>query len=1308
LGENNEYLIAARDLKLQEITNSGEQAKALAEVEEEYRKIILSALDYKQLKLDEKFQKDTIAIGENADALSKLSAAYKANSAAIAYQKDPLPEDPWIKHYANKEKIAEETEKQIAKTAYDEQKKANDKIEKIYEHMWDSIQDSFADTLYGMFEDGIADWASFFDSILKSFEKLLAQMVAAMITSEIMSWFTGEGGVSGVSSIASFFSSESGAASSGMESLLSAASTLASAYEYGSVAVAYLAEALGFTSVAAESAAAALAVQQTSTAAAAAAMESLAASTASAEAVVTTGSASTSGAAGASAVGVASGAAALLAALYVVGEYGDSFFGHSPIQGYTPEQMESLLRAEEQGFIELSEELKTNFKATILGIYDMQESAVSYMANISGDYNAEQQKMMDATKQTQAALLNLTMAEYDYLKAQQKAVEAAAYEKDASLVGFGYDYEKEAVVKISLEIAEDATIPIEQKMYQLGFVASKTGWESEATMAMIAEFSDQGIPWETINQSLIDYGLFESDVYKRIYAEYNGQGYKGLGDWEQMNAALNEQGVSTDVIKTVQAYWEGNVTYDEFLTFLNSYSGLDQETINRIVGTIDPSDEWDNLVIPVDAPESIPLEMPDMAGKASGGPVSGGTPYVVGERGPELFMPQSSGHILSNENMRRLLGAGIKGYASGTTDPLPGTQDWWEANPPSEQDISGATDSASSAFETLAEWESAYAKELEKMLGIDNEVGDELKRINEYYAEQNEIALKLNASSEQLLQLEEDKLAAQQKVIQDWETEVMDYYNEMMSTQSELSKSLAEVSEYFAEATETAIAAGLSEEDLAKLRQAETDITQKMIADASQEYANYVNSMLGNTSAMENQIADVNEKFDEYIKTAEELGASTETLTGIQQDQSEIIDKIVSESAKELVQSFFDIDLALLSWAQRMQGVSEQVVAFNELMAWRQQHGFSGDGEEDILDFQGMDATTIDLYVAELSKYTQAVSNALEATYEALSKVKDSIAKSREEIALEGMTSEQQAQHYLQKAYMGYAELSSTNVEDIPAATQEIHDNLMRYYDLEKQAITDRHQTEIEKIKEKHQVEIQNIEAVRQKLFDLTYSKFNLQLPKQRVEQATEDYATLLAAAQTGDAAAMSKYLAFVDTYLASAQEAYSSSEAYQQIYAQVIKDMEGLDTHKGQTIEEITAEQNSLIDAQTKAMESELAVLNATTLEGLNALEYTVDNTMTQVYTTLLQIHETLLYLISLGYSADAGGGMGGGYRAGGYADPEIKDLLRDIVAAQSSKQRVEIRLDSGRTLTGEMRAIADDLDQARAEKRIKNRTYR
>lgn len=45
---------------------------------------------------------------------------------------------------------------------------------------------------------------------------------------------------------------------------------------------------------------------------------------------------------------------------------------------------------------------------------------------------------------------------------------------------------------------------------------------------------------------------------------------------------------------------------------------------------------------------------------ASGGPVSGGVPYVVGERGPELFMPSSNGKIIPNH---RLNGLGAGGNA---------------------------------------------------------------------------------------------------------------------------------------------------------------------------------------------------------------------------------------------------------------------------------------------------------------------------------------------------------------------------------------------------------------------------------------------------------------------------------------------------------------------------------------------------------------------------------------------------------------------------------------------------------------------
>ncbi len=37
-----------------------------------------------------------------------------------------------------------------------------------------------------------------------------------------------------------------------------------------------------------------------------------------------------------------------------------------------------------------------------------------------------------------------------------------------------------------------------------------------------------------------------------------------------------------------------------------------------------------------------------LQGRASGGPVAGGTPYMVGENGPELFMSNTGGNIVPN------------------------------------------------------------------------------------------------------------------------------------------------------------------------------------------------------------------------------------------------------------------------------------------------------------------------------------------------------------------------------------------------------------------------------------------------------------------------------------------------------------------------------------------------------------------------------------------------------------------------------------------------------------------------------------
>jgi hypothetical protein len=59
-----------------------------------------------------------------------------------------------------------------------------------------------------------------------------------------------------------------------------------------------------------------------------------------------------------------------------------------------------------------------------------------------------------------------------------------------------------------------------------------------------------------------------------------------------------------------------------------------------------------------------------LPGRALGGPVSGGTPYLVGERGPELFVPQVSGGIVPNNSVGSFMSG--RGSDSGRGSVLRG------------------------------------------------------------------------------------------------------------------------------------------------------------------------------------------------------------------------------------------------------------------------------------------------------------------------------------------------------------------------------------------------------------------------------------------------------------------------------------------------------------------------------------------------------------------------------------------------------------------------------------------------------------
>src|SRR5690606_16667076 len=65
-------------------------------------------------------------------------------------------------------------------------------------------------------------------------------------------------------------------------------------------------------------------------------------------------------------------------------------------------------------------------------------------------------------------------------------------------------------------------------------------------------------------------------------------------------------------------------------------------------------------------------------GRAMGGPVQAGRAYVVGERGPELFVPRQSGTVVPNEAMARPVVLNIPAPPP-SPDPFVAARDaWWQ------------------------------------------------------------------------------------------------------------------------------------------------------------------------------------------------------------------------------------------------------------------------------------------------------------------------------------------------------------------------------------------------------------------------------------------------------------------------------------------------------------------------------------------------------------------------------------------------------------------------------------------------------
>jgi len=143
-------------------------------------------------------------------------------------------------------------------------------------------------------------------------------------------------------------------------------------------------------------------------------------------------------------------------------------------------------------------------------------------------------------------------------------------------------------------------------------------------------------------RNLVEAGGFLSpDLAVRAYAQAMEEYIKATGGAISANDALSDS--TKALLQDIRTAAEGfareltDVFFDATKSIGDMFKSL-AETIAKALFT--------NLVTgPLIEGILGGLNIP---GRAAGGPVTGGSPYIVGERGPELFVPRQSGSIIPN------------------------------------------------------------------------------------------------------------------------------------------------------------------------------------------------------------------------------------------------------------------------------------------------------------------------------------------------------------------------------------------------------------------------------------------------------------------------------------------------------------------------------------------------------------------------------------------------------------------------------------------------------------------------------------
>lgn len=239
-----------------------------------------------------------------------------------------------------------------------------------------------------------------------------------------------------------------------------------------------------------------------------------------------------------------------------------------------------------------------------------------------------------ATQRMHDALAALDIEALNYAE-QAESIRNASAEQLAQQQALTTEYYRQAE---ALRMITEREAERERASDDLRTVMRDLYGETDANKAKLGEY-------EAILDMAFKNGTIDAKLYSEALAGVRFK-YSELGQAIQRNVITPQQAVAQQVDSLFSNM--GNAL-DEFVRSGKlSFSDFARSVIQDLIRIQLRAQATQFLGSALGSVFGGGISLP---GRAAGGPVSGGQPYIVGERGPELFVPSASGNIIPNGSM---------------------------------------------------------------------------------------------------------------------------------------------------------------------------------------------------------------------------------------------------------------------------------------------------------------------------------------------------------------------------------------------------------------------------------------------------------------------------------------------------------------------------------------------------------------------------------------------------------------------------------------------------------------------------------